>query len=333
MSEKVKQQQIAKAVHLLKAGALVAFPTETVYGLGADASNPNAVNKIFLAKGRPTDHPLIVHLADKAQLTTWARDIPAMAWELAEQFWPGPLTLILKRADSVLDIVTGGQDTVGLRVPSHPIAQAILQAFGGGIVAPSANKFGQISPTQASHVQQELGEAVDLIVEGGACTVGIESTIVDLSSAIPRILRPGAISASQLSKTLHMTLEMPTLNKKTSATVTIPKVSGGLLSHYAPVTPLKIVAKNELQAEITKLILQDAACSVLAHSFAPVATSKLLSWLPMPASPAEYARDLYTNMRIADAYKGKVILVEAPPTTEEWFAIWDRLRKASAAKI
>ncbi|MBN8455750.1 L-threonylcarbamoyladenylate synthase, partial [Accumulibacter sp.] len=197
---------IDHAVALLQAGELVAFPTETVYGLGADAANPAAVGRIFAAKGRPADHPLIVHLPADGYLDHWASDIPRQAWELTEAFWPGPLTLILRRARGIPSVVTGGQETIGLRVPAHPLALTLLRAFaeaGGGlgglcgVAAPSANRFGRISPTEAAHVRAELGESVRLILDGGRCAVGIESTILDLSRGAgeaPRVLRPGAIT-------------------------------------------------------------------------------------------------------------------------------------------
>ena len=194
---------LAEAVELLRAGELVAFPTETVYGLGADAGNPEALAKIFAAKGRPADHPLIVHVPDVAHLDQWAREIPDAAHLLAQAFWPGPLTLILKRQPTVPDLVTGGQDTVGLRIPHHPLALQLLKAFDGGIAAPSANRFGHISPTTAQHVREELGAAVALVLDGGPCSVGIESTIVDLSRGDPVILRPGMISAAQIDQALH----------------------------------------------------------------------------------------------------------------------------------
>ncbi|MEK7737911.1 MAG: L-threonylcarbamoyladenylate synthase, partial [Pseudomonadota bacterium] len=203
--------QIAHAVTLLRAGELVAFPTETVYGLGADAANPAAVAKIFAAKGRPADHPLIVHLPSAEALDAWAREVPESARKLAAAFWPGPLTLILKRQPQVPDAVTGGQDTVGLRVPDHPLALALLKAFDGGrfrgIAAPSANRYGRISPTSAAHVRAELGAAVPLVLDGGDCQVGIESTIVDLSRGTPRLLRPGAIGAADIAHVLGANLD------------------------------------------------------------------------------------------------------------------------------
>jgi len=194
--------QIEKAAALLRQGELVAFPTETVYGLGADASNPEAVAKIFAAKGRPADHPLIVHIPGVEHLDRWAREIPETAFASAKAFWPGPLTLILKRQPNVPDAVTGGQDTVGIRVPGHPLALELLKAFDGGVAAPSANRFGHVSPTTAQHVHDELGSAVAMVLDGGPCRVGIESTIVNLTGPQSRILRPGMISAADLGRVL-----------------------------------------------------------------------------------------------------------------------------------
>ncbi len=321
MSDSAKQKQIIQAVNILQAGGLVAFPTETVYGLGADASNPTAVRKIFAAKGRPADHPVIVHLAAPEQLNTWARDIPAIAWQLAARFWPGALTLILKRAEHVCDQITGGQDTIGLRVPSHPIAQALLQAFGGGIAAPSANKFGRISPTQAAHVQQELGDQVDLILDGGASHFGIESTIIDVSGATARLLRPGAIPLSELNNIIHGTAALTPAKEMT-------RTSGMLLSHYAPVTPLKIVPKTTLSTLIKTLLSADNKIGVLAHSVMPTEKHEHLTWYTMPAEPISYAHELYSTLRAADAQKSTIILVEAVPEQEAWLAVKDRLKKA-----
>ena len=223
----------ARAIELLCAGELVAIPTETVYGLGADAANPAAVAKIFAAKGRPADHPLIVHLAGHDAVDRWAEQVPAVAWELMETFWPGPLTLILKKQAWVPDAVTGGQDTVGLRVPGHPVALELLRRFAAvagehaGIAAPSANRFGRISPTTAAHVQEELGDQVPLILDGGACKVGIESTIVDCSRGQPVVLRPGHIAPTHLEAVLGL---VPLIETATGA----PRVSGSLEAHYAP---------------------------------------------------------------------------------------------------
>ncbi|HEX9452146.1 MAG TPA: L-threonylcarbamoyladenylate synthase, partial [Burkholderiales bacterium] len=222
----VSDEEIEKAAAILRAGGLVAFPTETVYGLGADASNPTAVRKIFAAKGRPADHPVIVHVAGTSDLKHWAAEVPRSAWLLAEKFWPGPLTMVLKRAAHVSDLITGGQDTVGLRVPSHPVAQQLLKAFGGGIAAPSANRFGRLSPTTAQHVREELADAVNLVLDGGPSDVGIESTIVDLTRETPAVLRPGRISEQQIADALLVQLGGTAAGR--------PRVSGSLESHYAP---------------------------------------------------------------------------------------------------
>ncbi|MBV9788146.1 MAG: threonylcarbamoyl-AMP synthase, partial [Chloroflexi bacterium] len=230
----ISPNEIERAVAALRDGQLVAFPTETVYGLGADASNADAVRRIFAAKGRPADHPLIVHLPDVAALTDWARDIPPAAWQLAARFWPGPLTMILPKAPHVPDVVTGGQQSIGLRIPDHPVAGALLRAFNGGVAAPSANRFGRISPTLAEHVQSELGDAVALIIDGGPCRVGVESSIVDLTGEQPALLRPGHISASQLAEVLGS----PVIQPQRSTT----RAPGTLDSHYAPLTSTQIVS-------------------------------------------------------------------------------------------
>ena len=205
----VNKAIIEQAAELLRRGELVAFPTETVYGLGADAGNPDAVRRIFAAKGRPADHPVIVHLATAGWLERWAAPVTPEAYRLAQHFWPGPLTIILPRAPTVLDLVTGGQPTVGLRVPDHPVAQALLEAFGDGIAAPSANRFGRISPTRAEHVRAELGASIALVLDGGATRVGLESTIVDLSGAEPVLLRPGFVGVAELEAVLQRAIQFP----------------------------------------------------------------------------------------------------------------------------
>src|SRR6202171_3307001 len=234
-------EQIERAAHLLHAGALIAFPTETVYGLGADARNANAVRRIFAAKGRPAEHPVIVHLASADLMPRWARSIGAGAEALAQAFWPGPLTLILPRAATVLDVVTGGQDSVGLRVPSNPVAQALLARLlhlgGDGIAAPSANRFGRITPTNARHVADEFGDAVGMVLDGGASRHGIESTIVDLSSGEPALLRPGAITIEALGRVLGSAPRSPSSQS--------PRASGTLASHCAPETAARVVASRE----------------------------------------------------------------------------------------
>ncbi len=317
--------RIDEAVALLRAGGLVAFPTETVYGLGADAGNPAAVARIFAAKGRPADHPLIVHLAGADLLDAWAREVPEAARRLAAAFWPGPLTLILKRAARVPDAVTGGQDTVGLRVPNQPLALELLKRFAGaegnGIAAPSANRFGRISPTTAEHVRAEFGDAVPMILDGGPCTVGIESTIVDLSRGAPVILRPGAITAADIARVLG---GEPAAAGRADA----PRVSGSLAAHYAPRTPMRLVAGEDLEAAVRELLADGRRIVVLARRAAPPPDARL-HWREMAADAAGWARDLYAALREGDAAGADAILVEAPPPGPEWVAVADRLRRAA----
>ena len=312
--------QLAEAVEALRRGDLVGMPTETVYGLAADAAKPDAVRRIFALKGRPADHPLIVHLGEAAQIDAWAREIPPAARMLAQRFWPGPLTLILKRARGVSDAVTGGQDTVGLRVPAHPVALALLKAFGGGLAAPSANRFGRVSPTTAQHVREEFGEALPLVLDGGPCQVGIESTIVDLSSGAPRVLRPGRIGLDQLEGALGMKLQA-------GATTASPRVSGSLASHYAPRTPAELVAGEALAARHAALAREGETVRVIALGHLPADAEGL----ELPSQPAEYARHLYAALRAMDAEGADRILVQAPPEDEAWAAVRDRLVRATAA--
>jgi len=315
-----------RAVELLRAGELVAFPTETVYGLGADASNPAAVAKIFAAKGRPADHPLIVHLAGHDAVDHWADQVPAVAWELMETFWPGPLTLILKKQAWVPDAVTGGQDTVGLRVPGHPVALELLRRFAAvagehaGIAAPSANRFGRISPTTAAHVQEELGDRVSLILDGGPCTVGIESTIVDCSRDEPVVLRPGHISPAHLEAVFGRRLPILTA-------AGAPRVSGSLAAHYAPQTPMRLVASERLLDFLNAQRHKGDRCGVIAHSQPPQAGMPHL-WKLLAADPVGYAHGLYAALREMDHAGVALIVVEALPETAEWAAVADRLRRA-----
>jgi L-threonylcarbamoyladenylate synthase len=315
--------EIERAVALLRAGDLVAFPTETVYGLGADAANPAAVAKIFAAKGRPADHPLIVHLPDASHLARWAHEIPADAEKLADAFWPGPLTLILKRQPQVPDAVTGGQDTVGLRVPNHPLALELLAAFEGGIAAPSANRFGRISPTTAAHVREELGDRVPLVLDGGACPVGIESTILDLSRGVPVLLRPGAISAADIARVLGSAPETAAPHAGT------PRVSGSLDAHYAPRTPLQLVSSDGLLFALRNALVAGEKVAVLAPT-AQAISHDLVTWKQSPAEPAGFAHDLYASLRELDALGCVRLLVQQPPAGENWLAVNDRLRRAAA---
>ena len=306
--------EVRRAAQILRAGGLVAFPTETVYGLGADAASAQAVRKLYAVKRRPTDHPVIVHFENAQKAFTWAREVPEAAKKLAARYWPGPLTLILKRSPMAKNFVTGGQDSVGLRVPSHPIARELLEAFQGAIAAPSANRFGLVSPTTAAHVRADLGKDVDLVLEGGPSEVGIESTIVDLSGDAPVLLRPGHISKGELESLVGEVRE------KSAAA---PRHSGGLERHYAPRTPARMVPSHGLDKAITE---RKARVAVLAFS-RPDEPVHL--WLRMPRDPRAYARRLYAALRELDSVGCELILIEAPPETAEWSAVRDRLRRGA----
>lgn len=308
---------IARAVGMLRAGELVGLPTETVYGLAADAGNAAAVRKMFAAKGRPADHPVIVHLADAKQISDWAIDVPPAAHALAARFWPGPMTLILKRAAHVLDAVTGGQDTVGLRVPSHPVAHALLARFGGGVAAPSANKFGRVSPTTAQHVRDEFGDAVELVLDGGACEVGIESTIVDCTGASPRVLRPGGIGAAMIAAALG---DARSVNVGAAA----PRVSGSLDAHYAPRTRALLVATDQIES--TLQANSGKRIAVLSRN-SPLGAPQW-HWEAASAAAA-YAHALYATLRAMDALGADLIVIEHPPQGADWEAVNDRLRRAA----
>ena len=319
------ESAVSQAVAVLVRGGLLGLPTETVYGLAADASNATAVAKIFAAKGRPADHPLIVHLADAAQIDQWALDIPAVARRLAAAFWPGPLTLILKRAPHVLDAVTGGQETVGLRVPSHPLAHAVLAAFSqhcagrpAGVAAPSANKFGRISATTAQHVRDEFGAAIDLVLDGGACEVGIESTIVDCRAGDVRVLRPGVITREAVAAALEQSL--PAQIADSAA----PRVSGSLEAHYAPRTRTLLVRAPDLRTTIASHGGARIALFAFDRSSIPVAIQ-----IVAPRQAPAYAQALYAGLRQLDAAACDVLLVESPPADAQWEGINDRLRRAA----
>lgn len=341
--------EIAAAADLLRRGGVVAFPTETVYGLGADAANPAAVAKIFDLKGRPADHPLIVHLADAAQLPAWAIDLPAAAYTLAAAFWPGPLTLILRRAPQVPDCVTGGQTTVGLRVPAHPVAQALLRAFAGGIAAPSANKFGRVSPTTADHVRREFPapHAPDAILDGGSCQVGVESTILDLTAATPTLLRPGGVTREQLQACLGhpVPLRGQAGNDHTIGGVPEPtpdreavRAPGLLESHYAPLAEVHLATPATLAAQVAVLQQENVRFVVLARrddvqaaeacGGAGVPCNTL--YRTLPDDDAEYARRLYQYLRDADRDGFDAILIVPPAPTGLGLAIRDRLQRAAS---
>ena len=323
MNPPVDAALIDRAAAILRRGGLVAVPTETVYGLAADASNPAAVRAIFAAKGRPADHPVIVHVADAQSLDRWAREVPDAARKLAAAFWPGPLTLVLPRATHVNDLITGGQDTIGLRAPAHAWARALLQAFGGALAAPSANRFGRISPTMADHVRADLGEkphgAVDLILDGGRCPVGIESTIVNLSGRAPTLLRPGAVTRAALEQVLGTAV--------IDAGADAPRVSGRLESHYAPATPLEIVAPDLLRARIAELA--DCRLAILAAPGLIAQTPEhVVAKLEAACEPVRYGHDLYAHLHTLDASGADRLLISAPPAGPDWAAVADRLRRA-----
>jgi L-threonylcarbamoyladenylate synthase len=312
---------IDAAANLL-AGNLVAFPTETVYGLGADASNADAVARIYSVKGRPADHPLIVHVASMEALGDWADDVPGYAISLARDFWPGPMTLIMKRSDLAGDFVTGGQDTVGIRVPDHPVALGLLEAFaragGKGVAAPSANKFGNVSPTTAQAVADELSEYLgeaDQILDGGPCEVGVESTIIDCTGDVPRILRPGAVTVAMIEESTGIVVRDS--NQQAGATVDEEqiRVSGSLDSHYAPVA--------------TVVLDQSPFAGQGFIAMADVATPEGVVRLAAPRNDDEFARVLYAALRAADEQGLKTVVVAQPEGAGIAIAIRDRLKRAA----
>jgi L-threonylcarbamoyladenylate synthase len=317
------QVEIETAVQALRDGELVAFPTETVYGLGANAQNPAAVRKIFEAKSRPANHPVIVHLDSPRYLHRWVREVPSTATRLAEAFWPGPLTMVMPRAANVHDVITGGQDTIAVRVPAHPMAQQLLTAFGGGIAAPSANRYGRLSPTRAEHVREEFGETVRVILDGGECQLGLESTIVSFEGTSVRLLRPGSITAAQLRSTLGEEL-------LTGVEGAAPRVPGSPPSHYAPTTPLTIVPAGEIDAHADAASAGGRRVAVLAQRL-PLRAHKYVTWINAGRRPEAYGRDLYTNLRTLDKAGCQRILVQAVPDGERWDAIRDRLLRAATS--
>ena len=311
--------QVDACVDALRAGHLVAIPTETVYGLGADAENATAVKRIFQVKGRPADHPLIVHLAHAGLIHEgWSRDVPSWAQTLADTIWPGPLTLILQRGARVSDFITGGQDTVGLRVPAHPLTVQLLERFGGGVAAPSANRFGRVSPTSAQAVLTELGddfEPGDLILDGGPCAVGVESTIIDCTGPVPRLLRPGGISRDLVSAVT----DLPVLDSDGSI-----RASGTLASHYSPLA--KVVVTTA--AELPHLTSRSSRAAVLAPASVPTPDGAVR--LASPVDADAYARELYAALRAADD-EGLELIAAVPPSSGSIAdAVIDRLLRAAA---
>jgi L-threonylcarbamoyladenylate synthase len=321
VGEDVDRAAVAAAVEVLRAGGLVAVPTETVYGLAADATSVDALHRLYATKGRPADHPVIVHIAPR-RLDEWAVDVPAVARRLADACWPGPLTLVLRRSARVPDAVTGGRATVGLRVPEHPLTLALLEAFGGGIAAPSANRFGRVSPTTAAAVRDELGDVVDLVLDGGPCTVGVESTIVDCTGDEPRVLREGGVTAAELEVVVGRPVRV---GGTTAAPGTLPQ-------HYAPRARVELLAATDLAARAEVLLAAGERVGALAlHSDLPDALPDIVT-LATPRDAREYARHLYASLRGADAMGLDVVLAVAPAPEGIGAAVADRLRRAAASR-
>lgn len=316
----VDDDAIARAVARLRAGRLIALPTETVYGLGADARNADAVRAVFAAKGRPADHPVIVHIANAAQVDDWARDVPAYARALAARFWPGPLTLVLPRAPGVPDVVTGGHPTVGLRVPAHLLARRVLEAFGGGVAAPSANRYGQVSPTRAADVRDAFGDADIEVLDGGDCAVGLESTIVDCTGPRPRVLRPGAVTAAQV----RAAAAMPLADAARAAT----PAPGRKPSHYAPRARVVLATRDSAAADVRTHLNAGRRTGLLATT-RPRALPAAAAFIALPRDAAAQGRTLYRLLRQADVLQLDVLVAVPPARRGIGTAIHDRLRRAA----
>ncbi|MFE4722109.1 L-threonylcarbamoyladenylate synthase [Streptomyces sp. NPDC056728] len=317
-------RDIEQAAGVLRVGGLVALPTETVYGLGANAEDPAAVARIFQVKGRPPSHPLIVHIGGAEQLDDWVEDVSETARLLAERFWPGPLTLVLRRGHRVPLEATGGLETVAVRVPDHPVALALLSAFGGGVTAPSANRFGSVSPTTADHVRAELGDAVDFVLDGGACDVGVESTIVDVTGDAPSILRPGGVTREDLEAVMGCPLAVPSTSRV--------RVPGQHPSHYAPrarvilVEPERVVSEAELAQELGHRV------GVFVPSSFADAPLKVHAVVTVPGSLAAYARGLYGFLRELDEQGCDLIVASVPVEEGLGLAIANRLGRAAGPR-
>jgi L-threonylcarbamoyladenylate synthase len=320
---------IDEAARALQRGALLGLPTETVYGLAADADNDAAVAAIFAAKGRPSNHPLIVHVAHAAAITRFAKEVPLFAQQLIDAFWPGPLTLILPRRAGMAAAATGGQDSVGLRCPSHPVAHSVLQACMQlqppvwGVAAPSANRFGRVSPTTAAHVQSEFGDDL-LVLDGGECAVGIESTIVDCTRGVPVLLRPGAVSRADIERACGLR----PLSKEELLADT-PRASGTLLAHYAPDAKVRLMDARQLQAGLDLLGNDVAHLGVYARSPLQVRSQVVLRRMPEDAAAA--AQQLFSMLREFDTAGVRLLWIETPPATPPWEGVRDRLQRAAAA--
>lgn len=325
-------EAIEEAASVLQAGGLVAFPTETVYGLGADAGSDAAVAGIFSAKGRPADHPLIVHVAAGPKgteaLSHFAQPLPVFAQKLVRAFWPGPLTLIVERRPGIAAAAAGGQDTIGLRCPSHPVAQALLMACAAhgvhGVAGPSANRFGRVSPTTAQHVREEFGDEL-LVIDGGPCEVGIESTIVDCSRGVPVLLRPGAITRAQVEAACG-----EALRDKEDLAAPDPRASGTLEAHYAPNAKVRLMDAKALQAGLEVLGVNAAHIAVWSRTPLKSRSQRIVQ-RRMPDDAATTAHQLFAVLRAFDADGAKLIWIETPPDTPEWEGVRDRLRRAAAA--
>jgi L-threonylcarbamoyladenylate synthase len=318
----VTGREIAHAVEVLRDGGLVAFPTETVYGLGADAANPVALRRLYAVKGRPPTHPVIVHVAGAGGLGEWARDVPPVAHALADACWPGPLTLVLPRRERVPDEVTGGRDTVGLRVPDHPLALRLLRGFGGGIAAPSANRFGRVSPTRADDVRADLGGEVDVVLDGGPCLVGVESTIVDCTSE-PVILRPGGVTTERIEALAGR--PVPLRGDQVGG------APGTLPSHYSPLARVVLVGAADVAARAARELASGRRVGVLAEK-RPDALPPVAVVLESPRDADDYARVLYARLRAADDAGLDVVLAVPPVQVGIGAAVADRLRRAAGTR-
>ncbi len=323
-------QAITQAAGVLAARGLVAFPTETVYGLGADASSDEAVGRIFSAKGRPSDHPLIVHVADALAVPEFAGPIPPFAHQLMQAFWPGPLTLILPRNPGVAAAAAGGQSSIGLRCPAHPVAHALLVACAQlsppvrGLAAPSANKFGRVSPTTAEHVRGEFGDDL-LVLDGGPCRVGIESTIIDCTRGAPVLLRPGILTSEQIAAACG---QAPRLAHEMQTEA--PRASGTLQAHYAPSARVRLMDAKSLQAALDVLGAQASGIATYSRAILQTRSEKVLR-RRMPDDAQETARQLFAVLREFDAQGARLIWVETPPNEPQWQGVLDRLSRAAAA--
>jgi L-threonylcarbamoyladenylate synthase len=328
----IDPDQLRSAAEILKAGGIVAFATETVYGLGGDATNPQAIARIYQAKGRPPTNPLIVHVSDEAMARQHTTRWPAEAEQLARVFWPGPLTLVLPRGPQIVPKVSAGLETIGVRAPNHPLAQTLLRAFNGPIAAPSANRSNRISPTTAEHVRAELGDAVDLILDGGPCQIGIESTVIDLSNAKPRILRPGSITQAQISRVIGDVESAPE-HRGSSQPASSP---GQQLIHYAPLTPafrfespeaagVARWCRNHPHTPAAIVFLKDSPSEnvILAQS---TAAHRLVR---APRDVSAYAHSLYATLRELDTGGFKTLWIEMPQYAPPWTAVRDRLLRAT----